>query len=269
MRAAAIALAGLVSLAALRAGAQERFHVYEPQTRTADELAPLVARLLGPDGAAIPDPHGGKLVLEGDPAAIQAALAALRELDAPLHQYRVESRIEEKAALDAAAVAAGGWIDRGGLRVVRLSAGAGSAEAQRRFSANVVVLEGTTAQVFTGASQVLHTSLGSALVPVQSGFRVRPRTLGDGEIELEITPVLAEAQGSVERGGSIRETGAATRVRMRPGETLAIAGIGDASSGSGSAAGGFSGAETHSDVTESALVVRVTPAGEAAAAPAP
>jgi type II secretory pathway component GspD/PulD (secretin) len=266
MRTAAVALALLVSLAAAGASAQERFHVYEPQSRTAEELAPLVARLLGPDGAAIPDPHGGKLVLEGDPAAIQAALAALRELDAPLHQYRVESRIDRKSALDAVALAAGGWIDRGGLRVVRLSAGAGAADAERRFSASVVVLEGNTAEVFTGASQVLHTSLGSELVPVQSGFRVRPRALGDGEIELEITPVLADAQGSLARGGALQETGAATRVRVRPGETLAIAGIADASSGAGADA--FHGAETHSTSSDSVLVVRVTPAGEAAASPA-
>jgi len=268
MRRAVAVLSLWVALAAPDAAAQERFRIYEPKSRTAEELAPLVARLLGPEGAAVPDPHGGRLILEGDPAAIQAALEALRELDAPLHQYRVESRVTSRSALEHAGLAAAAWIDRGGLLVARVAAEAGAAHRQRSFSGEVVVLEGSRAELWTGSSQLLHSSPGSALVPVRSGLRVRPLALGGGGIELEVTPVVSELEGGeLARSGAIRETGASTRVRVRPGEELALAGV--ASAGSGAGADVFRGAEAHSDASDSVIVLRVTPTGEAAASPEP
>ena len=126
-------------------------------------------------------------------------------------------------SLDRAFASAGGWVGGGELRIGRVAAGAGSGERTRRLGASVVVLEGGEAQIWTGTSVPVNWGNGVALVPAQSGFRVRPRTLGSGEIELEITPVLAERG----RGGEIRETGAATQVRVRPGEAVAIAGIDD------------------------------------------
>lgn len=239
----------LASLAA-SASAQARFHIYEPRSRTAEELAPLVAPMLGPDGAAVPDTHGGSLILEGDPAAIADALAALETLDAAVHQYRVESETRSRESL------AGVFADAragAGLQVVRLSAGAARGDRNRRLGASLVVLEGNSAEIWTGTTVPMHFGDGVALVPVQSGVRVRPRTLGSGEIELEITPVLAE-QG---RNGEIREMGAATRVRVRPGEAVAIAGVTETSDSRG--AGFPPSARAESGATDSATIVRVTP----------
>ena len=241
-----------IALAAAVAGAQAAFRVYEPRSRTAEELAGLVAPLLGPEGAAIPDPHGGKLILQGDPAAIAAALEALRELDAPLRQYRVESQVTTRAALEGVGFSARGWVDAGGMRLARLAP----------VGAELVVLEGGSAEVWTGESRAVATALGPALVPARSGFRVRPHGLGSGEIELEIEPVVSELRGS----NAIRETGGSTRVRVRPGETLAIAAIDDAGAGARAA---LDGAGAHSESSDSILLVRVTLAGDAAASPEP
>src|SRR4030095_9675072 len=179
--------AGLAIRRALRAraGAGARpaapaagpFGISEPRFRTAEQLAPLVAPLLGPDGAALPDPQGGKLILQGEPGASPQPLEALRSLDGALHQYRIESETRSRESLDRAFAGAGGWIDGGERRLGRVCAGA-------------------------------------------SG----PRTLVAAEMETDVTPIRAERGG----GGEIRETGAATQVRVRPGEAVAIAGVDDA-----------------------------------------
>ncbi|HTO69669.1 MAG TPA: secretin N-terminal domain-containing protein [Myxococcota bacterium] len=265
VRSLSLALALVLVLSAGLAAAQAGFRVYEPRSRSAEELAPLVAPLLGPDGAAVPDPHGGRLVLEGRPEAVARALAALQELDAELRQYRVESQVVARRALEAAGVAADAWVDRGGLRVARLAAGAGAERAERQFQATAVVLEGSTAELWSGSSRVLRTQYGAQLVPAESGFRVRPRAVGGGEVELEITPVVSHAVGDVARSGEIREMGASTRVRVRLGESLALASVTDAGSSAG--ADVFHGAQARSESSDSVMLVRVTPADEAAASP--
>ncbi|MFI5314886.1 MAG: secretin N-terminal domain-containing protein [Myxococcota bacterium] len=258
-RSAALVLL-LLALAGDVYGQGARFRIYEPRSRTADELAPLVAPLLGPSGAAVADPNGGSLILEGDPEAIGNALAALETLDAPPHQYRIESETRTRAAQDGA-FAQAGWVDRGGFRVARIAAGAGSGTRAHGVAASVVVLEGRTAEVWTGTSVPVHLGSELALVPVQSGFRVRPRSLGSGEIELEITPVLAERG----RGGEIRETGAATQIRVKPGEALAIAGVDEQRDSRG--ASFPPGAHADSAASDSTLVVRVTPLESSPASP--
>ena len=252
----------LLALLAGSALAQARFRIYEPRARTAEELAPLVAPMLGADGSALADPHGGSLILEGDPQAIAQALAALETLDRPMAQYRIESETRSRQSLESASAQLGGWSDRGSFRVARVSAGAGAGTRTRSVGASVVVLEGHTADVWTGTEVPLHFGGDVALVPVQSGFRVRPRTLGTGEIELEITPIMAE-QG---RGGTIRELGAATQVRVRPGESLALAGVAEEAAERG--AGFPPGAHAEAGQSDSVIVVRVTPFESVPAAPA-
>jgi type II/III secretion system protein len=245
------------------AWAQAGFRIYEPRSRTAEELAPLVAPMLGAGGSALADPHGGSLILEGDPQAIEQALAALATLDRPTAQYRIESETRSRQSLEGASARIGGWSDRGAFQVARVSAGAGAGTRVHSVASSVVVREGQTADVWTGTEVPLHFGHDVALVPVQSGFRVRPRTLGSGEIELEITPVMAE-QG---RSGAIRELGAATQVRVRPGESLALAGVAEEAAERG--AGFPPGAHAESGTSESVIVVRVTPFESLPAAPAP
>src|SRR5262245_17431138 len=121
MRARVIA-AVLCAVLAGNAFAQARFRIYEPRSRTAEELAPLVAPMLGADGGAIPDPHGGSLLLEGDPQAIEEALAALESLDRPAPQYRIESETRSRESLESASAQLGAWSDRGTFRVARVAA---------------------------------------------------------------------------------------------------------------------------------------------------
>lgn len=251
-RLGALFLAAVVASAALAQGA--RFHIYEPRGRTAEDLAPLVAPMLGPDGTAIADPHGGSLILEGDPEAIAAALAALETLDQVPHQYRIESETRSREALESGGAQLR-WVDRGGVSVARVSAGAGANDRTRRVAASVVVMEGRTAEVWTGSEVPMHFGNETALVPVLSGFRVKPRTLGTGEIELEITPVTAE-QG---RHGEIHELGSATQVRVRPGESVALAGIGETRDARG--ASFPPGVHASHGTGDAAIVVRVTPFG--------
>ena len=208
--------AGAAILAIAGAVAAGTFRIYEPRFRTAEQLAPLVAPLLGPDGAALPDPQGGKLILQGEPEAIAQALEALRSLDGALHQYRIESETHSRESLDRAFAGAGGWVGGNGLRIGRVAAGAGSGERTRRLGASVLVLEGNEAEIWTGTSVPVNWGGGVALVPAQSGFRVRPRALGTGEIELEITPVLAE-RGARGRDPRDRRLDAGARAAGRGG----------------------------------------------------
>src|SRR5262245_23959982 len=148
VRAAVLSASAVLGIAALAAAGT--FKIYEPRYRTADQLAPLVAPLLGPDGGAIADPQGGKLILTGEPEAIAAALEALRSLDGALHQYRIESETRSRESLDRAFARAGGWVDGGDLRIGRVAAGAGGGGGSRRLAASVVVLGGRAAGIWAG-----------------------------------------------------------------------------------------------------------------------
>jgi len=251
--------------------------IYVPRNRTAEELAPLVQALLADQGSAVADPHSGKIVLSGDPGAIAQALEALRSLDQEVSQYRVESETSTREALDRASASVAGWIEAGDLRIgrvvgpegVRLRASAGGAGSSERLAASVVVMEGRSAEIWTGADYPLTTrtleragpyarvSETTELVSVRSGFRVRPRSAGPEAIEVEITPIVEQ----LGPGGSIRETGASTQIRVKPGESVAIGGVTRQERSAG--ADVLRGAERGSAASESLLVVRVTPLAEA------
>ena len=253
------------------------FEIYVPRNRPAEELAPLVQALLAGQGSAVADPHSGKIVLSGDPAAIAQALEALRSLDQPVRQYRVESETSTREALDRASGSVSGWIQAGDLRIgrvvgpegVRLRASAGGAGSYERLAATVVVLEGRSAEIWTGADHPVTTRTTeragpyarvtetTELVSVRSGFRVRPRSAGPEAIEVEITPIVEE----LGPGGSIRETGASTQIRVKPGESVAIGGVTRQEQSAG--ADLFRGAGRESLASESLLVVRVTPLDDA------
>lgn len=270
---------GILALA-LSVEAAGGFEIYVPRNRSAEELAPLVSGLIAGEGSVVADPHSGKLVISGEPEAIAKALAALRSLDQPVRQYRVESETSTTRSLDQASARVSGWIDAGGVRIgrvvgpegveVRASAGAGG--AAERLAASVVVMEGRSAEIWTGADHPVTTRTveragrysrvteSTELVPVRSGFRVRPRSAGPGAVELDITPIVSE----LGPGGSIRETGATTQVRVRPGESVAIGGI--AQRARSEDADVFRGAGRADATDESLLVVRVTPLDDAPAA---
>jgi type II secretory pathway component GspD/PulD (secretin) len=265
---------------ALSVEAAGGFEIYVPRNRSAEELAPLVSDLLSGQGSVVADPHSGKLVISGDPEAIAKALAALRDLDQPVRQYRVESETSTTRSLDQASARVSGWIEAGDVRIgrvvgpegVNVRASAGGGNAMERLGASVVVMEGRSAEIWTGSDQPVTTRTveragsysrvteSTELVPVRSGFRVRPRSAGPDAVELDITPIVTEPGPA----GSIRETGASTRVRVRPGESVAIGGI--TRSVRSEDANVPRGAGREDAVNESLLVVRVTPIDDAPAA---
>jgi Flp pilus assembly secretin CpaC len=275
----ALAVGVAILLVAISAGAGS-LQIYVPRSRPAEELAPLVQSLLAGQGQAVADPHSGKLILSGEPEAIAQALAALRELDQPVRQYRVDSETSTRKALEGESARVDGWIDAGGVRIgrvvgpegVRVRASAGSGGSSERLAASVVVMEGRSAEIWTGSDVPVTTRTieragaysrvteSTELVRVRSGFRVRPRSVGSDEIEVEITPIVEE----LGRGGSIAETGASTQIRVRPGESVAIGGVTREETSSGADA--FQGAGRAAGSSDTLLVVRVTPLDDGAPA---
>jgi hypothetical protein len=91
----------------------------------------------------------------------------------------------------------------------------------------------------------------ATLVPVQTGFRVRPRGRADGSIEVEITPVISERDAD----GTLVRAAAATAVVVRPGETVVIASAHE--TGAQIALDPFATLDYREGANDSALLVRV------------
>jgi type II secretory pathway component HofQ len=148
---------------------------------------------------------------------------------------------------------------------VRVRASAGSGGSSERLAATVVVMEGRSAEIWTGSDVPVTTRTveragrhsrvteSTELVPVRSGFRVKPRGVGSDQIEVEITPIVEK----LGRDGSIHSTGAATQIRVRPGESVAIGGVTQDAAGAGVDA--FQGAGRGSTTSDSLFLIRVTP----------
>jgi hypothetical protein len=230
-----------------------QLELYTPRGRPAEELVPLVAPLLEPEGTAVADPGSGKLLLRGSAEALRAARAVLEQIDVVPRQYRVETRIEERESLTSRGLSIEGWIEVGDVRIGRVREPArrrGHADSRveirvreyrttsrERFASSVVVIEGREAEVWTGSLVPVHARVYDVraqetrivetrmLEPVRTGFAVRPRAAGEGAIELEIVPIREQVRA---RGGAgsgdlaISQTGASTRVRVQPGEWIAI-----------------------------------------------
>lgn len=267
------ALAALLVVAAVtlpsRAGAAE---IFRPCSRTAEELAPVAESILGPGGVVAVDPGTGSLILRGEPAAVAEALSTLRRLDVRPASYEVSTTLTRMLDLDRAGVSVTGWIQAGDVRIgragripdgIRIAPRGLLAQEESAFAGQVAVLEGNTAEIWTGTTyperQTYRDARGggirvyetATLVPVQTGFRVRPRGRADGSIELELAPVIAE------RGedGNIVRAAAATRVVVRPGETLVVASAHE--SGAEIAIDPFASADTREGANDSAMLVRV------------
>jgi hypothetical protein len=243
----------------LGAGEGGAAEVYRPRHRLAEELAPVAEAVLGPGGRVAVDPHGGALVLMGDPGAVALALATLRSLDVRPAVWRVETTLARVSDLARAGIRVRGWLDAGSFRIgragslpggLRVVAGAVEGGGERSFRGEVTVLDGSAAELWTGSVRIerglLHDLPGDALLPVPTGFRVIPRGRPDGSVELEIASVASEPAPH----GGIDYASAATRVVVRPGETLVLASASDRSEASGAdLGGGRSSAEGRASTT--------------------
>jgi hypothetical protein len=213
--------------------------LYRAQNRPAAELAPLAAALLEPAGTAFADPGTEILILKGPPEALREAVDLLRRLDVPLTSYRIETVLTSQGELLSLGASAEGWIELGDLRLLR----PGDSElsmlllslfdhTRARFHSQVSVLQGHRADIWTGSviAPQLHVFrdeeagevetrifTSTPALELRSGLSVRPHGRPDKGVDLEIQPVVEESTP-----GGIVVTGAATRVRVRPGEIVAI-----------------------------------------------
>jgi hypothetical protein len=231
---------GLVLASAAPLRAEDQVHIYRPQGRTAEELAPLVRGVLGPGGTAVPDPGSGALLLRGEPSAVRQALEVLGQLDAPLRSFRVSTELVSREQARVLGFGISGWTQVGPLRVSRALEAPGAravvrldtrgVEGSGRRRSELVVVEGREGRIATG--HLFPVSIyqdrpprrggtdllvSPALLPVESGLRVRVRSAGEGLLDVEVEPFAAELG---EPSFSM-----ATRLRMRPGETLALGGL--------------------------------------------
>jgi type II secretory pathway component GspD/PulD (secretin) len=238
-----------------------------------EDLAPLVSGVLAPSGEAIPDPSSGRLILRGDAASVERALEVLASLDTPIRSYRVESILSTLRDLDRMGVELGGWLESGGVRIGRASGPEGVAvrldalrsSEDRHFRGLVTVIDGRAAELWTGTEEPrrsrhiereggrvrIHET--TTLVPVRTGFRVVPRGLPDGRVELELVSVAARS----DLDGDIAQTGTATRVAVAPGELIVVGTIGREDRQTST--NRFSGVARQEESTETVLLLRVDP----------
>lgn len=230
----------VLAIAVPQGAATADVELYRPKHRSADELARLIDPLLGEGGRAAADPGTGALLVSGGADARATARGLLAELDVPLVQYRVDSRIESREGLRLRALAPQGEFDLGPLRVARLRgpdrpAPAGvrfrelGTEALERREPILLVREGDTAELWIGSlvpirvrdfelrdreERVLETEPQLAL---RTGLQLLPRALPEGGVELELWAVSAEPGA-----GGVSRTSGPARVRLEPGEWLAL-----------------------------------------------
>lgn len=223
--------------AALAAHAERKVHIYRPQSRSASELAAPAQAALGDAGSATVDAGTNALVLIGDAPAVEAALALLQQLDRPLATIVLHYESERLEDLAARGVRVAWSVSAGSFRIGNVSAPPGTdlvavrpfddrKERRSKLAGMLRVQDGQVGRIETGSELPIvqhvtpwETQVG--VVSASSGFEARPQLLGDGRVRVQIQPF----EGELERGGTIRTSGAATEITVEPGATVAIGGI--------------------------------------------
>jgi hypothetical protein len=242
LRAALFLLASVLAWSGPGTIQADELEIYRPRHRVAAELAPLVSGVLAPSGIAVADPGSGQLIIRGDRASIKAALELLRELDVALNAYRIQSTLTTLRELRRTGFEIAGWVRGGTVRIGRGEAPEGRSrlrvrsilsEGETRFQGVVTTLEGYPAEIWTGTTyparvETWNEQLGrvevhdtTTLVPIRTGFRVLPRSMSNGRVNLEIVPVSAEEEPE----GLVVRAGAATQVIVTEGEVVLIASV--------------------------------------------
>jgi hypothetical protein len=224
-----------LALAAASASAERSIEVFRPRHRSAAELLPVAQVALADEGVVALDAGTNALVLAGPPQAVARTLELLRLQDRarPVVVLHWTSRSNDE--LEAAGVRIDWSIEAGDVRVgtprfpgdegVRVGALGRQEAGEGSFAGTLRLLDGEEGEV--GAGEVVPLAVprrrGSdlALWSAESGFRARPRVLGDGRVQVEIIP----EQASLEPGGRVAFMGASATVTLKPGETIALAGV--------------------------------------------
>ncbi len=212
--------------------------VYEPQHRIAAELLPFAEMALGPEGSARVDPRTDAIVLIGDEAHVQQALALLREQDTPMRMIVIRSSQISNADLLAQGLriewqGSHGWIVIGAdyaakNPTVEMSLEPGlrvdwsehAARHHHSFTTEVRVLEGSTARITRGTSVPYSVGGGTEYVSADSGMQTTARMTGNGKIHVDLRPFQAQPL----QGGAIAHGSTASSVVLAPGEAVVIGG---------------------------------------------
>ncbi|HVH20752.1 MAG TPA: secretin N-terminal domain-containing protein [Myxococcota bacterium] len=228
---------------ALPAGAQV-MRVYEVRYRTAEDLLPIAETAMSGEGRAVADGRTNSIVLSGTRQAVEGALALLASLDVRTRSVviRYEARSAQELASRGASVRwstgagpvrIGNVVFPGGDSRVAVRVDEGTLRSGGTLAGTLRILDGQTGRIATGTSVPVTArrvqpgpagpvwTESTSYVDADSGFEASPRILGDGRIELSLRPFDAQVQ----RDGSIRHSGAETRIVLEPGRTVALGGI--------------------------------------------
>lgn len=264
--------------------AGRRIELYEPRSRSAQELLPLAATILGDEGEAIVDRGTGKLLLIGAPKRVGEALSVLTEQDRPVAQYEVHYESRSESELEATGVrvvwrpgGSGPRVGvlgdgfRGGSGRVRATAGHRRSGATEHFSGMLRVTEGRPGHVVTGNSFPVdlfrsnywgRPQVETTYLETTRGFEVTVRRVADN-VEVSLSPVDERPVGD----GAIERTAAATVVTITPGETVVVARVSE--DGSHREVGVPTVYRAGRDRDDRVLLLRVERAEAGAAAPSP
>ena len=254
-----VILALVLLAAALAAHAERKVHIYRPLSRTAAELEAPARAAMGDAGSATYDAGTNALVLIGDAEAVESALGVLQQLDRPLATvvlHYESARVEE---LEARGVRVRWSVSAGSFRIGNVAAPPGTdlvavrpfddrKDRKGRFAGMLRLQDGQVGRIETGSELpiVQHVSpyeTQVGVVSASSGFEARPQLLGDGRVRVQIQPF----EGELQRGGTIRSSGAATEITVQPGETVAIGGITQSGEQRSRGLGGASREERYED----------------------
>jgi hypothetical protein len=190
------------------------------------------------------DARTNSIVLSGPRKAVDGALALLDSLDVRTRSVvlRYESRSTQELMARGARVA---WSTGSGpVRIgnvisphadtrVAVQVEEGMLQRGGTLAGTLRILDGQSGRIATGTSVPVTArrvqpgpagpmwTESTTYVSADSGFEASPRILGDGRIELTLRPFDAQVQ----RDGSIRHSGAETRIVLEPGRSVALGGF--------------------------------------------
>lgn len=253
--------------------AHAELELYRPQHRPAAELLPLARTALAGEGTAAIDPGGNALLLQGEPAALRRTRELLAQLDRALQSVVLHYESREQDTLEALGIRIVWQVDTGSLRIgnvrfpgdttrVVIAPEARREQVRSEESGMLRVLDGHTASLASGVLVPVTTRHAhpwyrtehTQLVDASSGIQVTPRVLPDGAVRLALEPFSARVTGTTRAGPVLERSGASTTVVVRPGETVAIAGLDTATR---QQAADLSGVTREHARSERVLLVRV------------
>lgn len=228
-----LALIALLSVS-VTASAADKIEILQLQSRSAEEMIPLLRPMLNADEAL--SGTGFQLILRASPDRHAELRAVIAQLDQAAQQLRISVRrashtdIEQERAQARVAIGAGGSeVEARGRAIVRSTQDKGN----ERNIYNVAAQENTPTFIYTGEAFPTPTQTGQVIngqvvvtqgieyQQLRSGFYALARTRGD-EVTVDISPQREVLDPR--RTGHIQTTSLVTTIRGKLGEWLELGG---------------------------------------------